>query len=99
MVVVVVRVEPIGGVSIGADWLYGNGGGGVGRTVGGPRVHWAHATGAPEGREEAGVVDVPAGGPGGGGVGGAPTGPAGRTTGGVVTAVVTHLTQQPFCKT
>ena len=50
MVVVVVRVEPIG-VSIGADWLDGNGGG-VGRTVGGPRVDWAHTTGAPEGRAE-----------------------------------------------
>ena len=96
VVVVVVRVEPIG-VPIGADWLYGNGGG-VGRTVGCPRVDWAHTTVAPEGRAEAWVVDVPGGGPGGRGVAGGPTRSPGRTTGGVV-AVVTHLTSPSFCKT
>ena len=66
VVVVVVRVEPIG-VSISVDCLYGNGGGGVGGTVSGPRVGPPHTTAAaPEGGAEArgGGVDVPGGGPG-----------------------------------
>ena len=79
VVVVVVRVEPIG-VSIGVDCLYRNGGGGVGRTVSGPRVGPPHATAAaPEGGAEArgGGVDVPAGGRGSCVVAGGPAGTPG----------------------